>query len=363
MAKTDTSCTDEALRWLRCMLNNESEKPAVSDWNSLLDFADKQKIIGVCLPEESPDNIEKRLLLQWIGMVHQIEGQNRLINKRVEELLGTLEDAGLPCCLLKGQGNAEMYPNPVRRSSGDIDVWINADEEKIIKYVKQLYPEALESFKHIHFPVFEDVPVDVHVTPLKFYNSSYQNRLQRWIDSCKGEQFDHKINLTGVNIMVNTPTDQFNVVYQLGHMMIHLFDEGVGLRHVVDYFYLLKRLVLTEYQRQEIESLLRELGMMRFAGAMMWVESSVFGLPLGRCIVKPDEKKGRRLLDDILEGGNFGQYNFLYDGKTGYYSKGVAETRRIVSLISISPRECIARIGSKMKGAIIHTIKRRHNLN
>ena len=356
MAKTNTNCTDEALQWLRCMLNNEPEKPAVTDWNALLDFADKQKIIGVCLPEESPDNIEKLLLLQWIGMAQQIEGQNRLVNKRVEELCCKLEEAGLHCCLLKGQGNAEMYPNPARRCSGDIDVWINADEEKVSEYVKQLYPDAVESFKHIHFPIFEDVPVDVHVTPLKFYNSSYQKRLQRWIESCKREQFDHKTTLTGINRMVNTPTDQFNVVYQLGHMMIHLFDEGVGLRHVVDYYYLLKRIVLTEYQRKEIVSILRDLGMINFAGAMMWVESNVLGLPLELCIVEPDEEKGRRLLDDILEGGNFGHYNAIYEGKTGYYTKGVAETRRVVSLFTISPRECIARIGSKIRGAFLHTI-------
>ena len=41
-----------------------------------------------------------------------------------------LREDGLRCCILKGQGNALMYPNPYSRTPGDIDVWIDADVYK-----------------------------------------------------------------------------------------------------------------------------------------------------------------------------------------------------------------------------------------
>ncbi len=330
---------------------------AVKDWPVLIAFAEKQALTGICLPEKCPDNLSKDLLLQWIGQVQLIEQQNKLLNKRVEQISEKLEQDGFQCCLLKGQGNAEMYSNPLRRCSGDIDVWIDADEETVYQYVKRVYPDAEVSYKHIHFPVFEDALVDVHVTPLKFYSGLYQKRLQRWIEQNKEEQFKHRIRLAETSRNICVPSRQFNVVYQLGHMLIHLFDEGLGLRQVVDYFYVLKGLDISRKEREELILTLKSLGMYRFAQAIMWVESSVLGLPAERCVVKPKERRGKRLLEDILEGGNFGHHSERYNGKTGFYYRGFMEAWRDVTLLSMAPREGIARLASKMGTAVKHAIK------
>lgn len=320
-------------------------------------FAEKQSLTGICLPEECPENLSKGLLLQWIGQVQLIEQRNLLLNKRVEQLFGMLEKDGFQCCLLKGQGNAMMYLNPLRRCSGDIDVWLNTDEDTACQYVKKLYPDAEVSYKHIHFPIFEDAPVDVHVTPLKFYSGHYLNRLERWIEGKKKEQFEQRISLSDSNRDVSVPTRQFNAVYQLGHMLIHLFDEGLGLRQVVDYYNVLKGLDISEKEREELVSTVKALGMCRFARAIMWVESSVLGLPVERCFVEPDARRGKQLLEDILEGGNFGHHSERYNGKTGFYYRGFVEAWRNMRLLSIAPREGIARLCGKFRTAVRHAIQ------
>lgn len=218
---------DERLKWLRYVLRPYGKAPAVSDWRTLYDFADKQKIIGVCDPTRHEVQIDLEVLSLWMGAALQISDCNTLLNKRAVELWQVLKQAGFRCCILKGQGNAEMYPNPLSRMPGDIDVWIDAEEDTIQRFVRERFPDAKECFKHIKFPLFDDVEVDVHQTPLKLRHPQHQRRLQGWIDQHKEEQFNHFVKLTGTDVEVAVPTARFNAVYQLGHIMIHLFDCNV----------------------------------------------------------------------------------------------------------------------------------------
>ena len=348
----------EYFKWVRYALNPETDIPQITDWNALMVFSEKQALTGLLLPAESPENIGKELLLQWIGKAQLVEQQNRLLNKRVEQLWGILEQDGFRCCLLKGQGNAAMYPNPMIRCAGDIDVWVDADKETVYQYVRKLIPEAEESYKHIHFPFFDDVKVDVHVTPLRFFSRRNEKNLQRWIEQNKAEQFDNRIRFSGGKRDVCVPTFKFNVVYQLGHMFIHFFGEGLGLRQVVDYFYVLRNLEVTEKERMELVEVIKSLGLYRFARAVMWIENCALGLPGEFCIVSTDERNGRGLLNDILEGGNFGKYSNRYNGRSGFYYQGLLEAWRDLKLLSMAPREVTTVLLRKMKTAIRHTVKK-----
>lgn len=356
MARIDDR-TREALAWLRFILNPETAMPVVTDWAAVLSFADKQSLVGICMPFQCADRLEKEQRMQWYGLCQRIEYQNKLLNQRIGQLFGMLEEAGFACCLLKGQGNAALYPNPLLRCAGDIDVWVDAGEEAVARYVKKKFPEEKETYKHIHFPVFDDVSVDIHATPLKLYHPVFGKRLQRWIAQHKEEQFEHKVKLPDIEREVSAPTDGFNVVYQLGHMLIHLFDEGVGLRQMVDYFYVLKHLDASAEERTALAETFRSLGMLRFARAVMWIESDVLGLPKERCIVNPDTGLGQRLLLDILEGGNFGHYSQRFKGRNGYYQRRFVKARRIISLLPMAPREGIARLLSKVGTALRHVFK------
>ena len=348
-----------SLQWLRYVLNPDGAAPKVEDWGAVYDFTKKQGVSGICLPEAFMDSLEKQFRRRWIGRVQVIEQRNIIINERVEQLFEMMEQDGFECCLLKGQGNAAKYPNPLRRTSGDIDLWVNAEQEAIYRYVCSKFPDAEVSFKHIHFPIFSDMPVDVHVTPLKFFSRRNQKRLQCWIERNKDAQFAHKVTLSGVKRAICVPTDAFNAVYQMGHMLMHFFDEGLGFRPLVDFFYVLKGVSQDCRELDVIADTIRELGMMRFAGAVMWVEHEVLGLPLSCCVVEPDERLGRQILNDILDGGNFGHHSHRFEGKKGFYHIGVANAGRIMRLLKVAPRECMARLRRKVGSVIFYFVFKR----
>ena len=164
------------------------------------------------------------------------------------------------------------------------------------------------------------------------------------------------------------PTTAFNVVYQLCHLYHHFFDEGIGMRQIIDYF-----LVVNDFSKNEIVSSkitpslftlkegstfspspsssgsgdvtalrcseplrykdggpskvspgcagwdrlgyaceLKHLGLWKFAGAVMYVLHEALGLPEEKMIAPMDEKRGKLLLAEILNGGNFGRHFTKY---------------------------------------------------
>ena len=96
--------------------------PSAAEWAELFSLAQKQAVTGVALNalEKMSQQGQKppvNLLLEWIGLSEQIKAQNLLLNKRCGEITRLFSDAGFRTCILKGQGNALMYPDPLSRNS------------------------------------------------------------------------------------------------------------------------------------------------------------------------------------------------------------------------------------------------------
>ena len=128
--------------------DNMSNVVANIDWQQLYSFASKQAILGLCfegierLGEEYPEELKqnpigRELLMTWMGKAQQIRRQNVKVNGVAAKLYSKFRKDDLRCCILKGQGNALMYPNPYSRTPGDIDVWVNASREEITEYAKR----------------------------------------------------------------------------------------------------------------------------------------------------------------------------------------------------------------------------------
>lgn len=343
---------DERLQWLKYVLNPALPLPVIQDWKGLYEFTQKQAIAGVCTPTQFKDvRPDIGILYEWIGLCRLLSDMNIHLNSQVVKVVAKLKEAGFRCCILKGQGNASMYPFPNLRTPGDIDVWVDADKKALYAYVKSQFPEAKTSFKHIKFPIFEKDGVDIHYTPLKFYHPGHNKRLQRWIEANKEQQMSHHVRLDGTDNDISIPTAEFNAVYQMGHILIHVEDEGIGLRQIVDYYYVLKALQeLDEGSKDGIRQTWESLGMSKFAAAVMWVEHNLLGLSEEFLLIAPNEKMGKLLADDIMEGGNFGRYsNRQKLMRFGNLVKKLANVWRLIRWSVCFPREAFFKLLSKIR--------------
>ena len=338
---------NKTLEWLRFVLNQNSEKPEIDDWQEVYNFAEMQSLIGICDPTGHDVRMPQNLLFQWIGDVQAIRVQNKLLNQRSVEVYQFLRESGFRCCILKGQGNAQMYPDAGLRCSGDVDVWVDADKKMVYDFVKERYPDAEECIKHIKFPMFTDVEVDVHHTPLRFLHIGHNRILQKWLSEQKDEQMIHYVSLPDTTGHIAVPTAKFNAVYQLGHIMVHLFDEGLGFRQLIDYFYVLKEVSsLSQEDRDDIVDNWKNLGMLKLASAVMWIETEILGIDKGCLLTASNERLGKLLLEDVLEGGNFGHYSVRqsYISNGNRFAKRVSSLCRLLRMSPCFPGEAAFRI-------------------
>lgn len=316
------------------------------DWKGMQTWAEQQAIVGIFFSgiekAEGLISISREELFQWIGYVQRIEQQNRLVNKRCVELVKEFQNAGFDCSILKGQGNAMLYQAPLRRSPGDIDLLVIDKRNTVTQYVKDRYPHTRTAYQHIDYPVFNDVPVEIHYLPIYVNNPFYNLRLQRWFKN-KGDKGCMVVNLPGDAGSIFVPSNKFNVIYQLTHLMHHFFDEGIGLRQMIDYYYVMRRiedpLQLPLYKGKNLEETLKYLGLWKFAGAVMYIMKEVLGLEEKFLIVPVDERRGKTLLNEILKGGNFGHYSGL-DQKNAL-KKFFQKTWRNMLLVKEYPAEAL----------------------
>ena len=299
---------------------------ACMNWQELYSFASKQALLGLCFdgierlgkeyPEELKRNpIGRELLMTWMGKAQQIRRQNMKVNAVAGKLFSMLREDGMRCCILKGQGNALMYSNPYSRTPGDIDVWINASRERIMEYARKKF-ELGDDIRLQHLETSLDgVPVELHFFPCSMNNPIYHARLQKWFRRNADLQCSQIVGLPDGTGEIAVPTLAFNVVYQLTHLYHHFFDEGIGMRQIIDYYYVVNNdelLVIRDTLQRE----LKYLGLWKFAGAVMYVLHEALGLSEEKMIVPLDEKRGKLLLAEIQNGGNFGQHFTKYGGFT-----------------------------------------------
>ena len=317
--------------FLRFCIGTTSEIPASmkdADWKVMYGIAKKQALIGVLfhgiqqLPKElAPDG---DLLMTWMGMAQRIKQQNMRLFIDSAKVCKNFKDAGFRNCILKGQGNALLYPNPYMCTPGDIDIYLNGGRKRIMEYVDKVCPNQVMRYHHVDFPVMK-TPIEVHFTPSYMFCPWHNRRMQKWFGKVMDLQCSNVVTLPDGYGEITVPTTSFNVVYILSHLYRHVFTEGIGLRQLLDYYFVVVKwhtdlTDLTDSDSADLAALqqdLKWLGLWKFAGAVMYVLHEVFGLEEEKMIAPTNEKEGAFLLDEIVRGGNFGQYDDRLGDKTG----------------------------------------------
>ena len=331
-----------------------SKVVAGMDWQMLYSFASKQALLGLCfdgierLGKEYPEELRlnpigRELLMTWMGKAQQIRRQNMKVNAVASKLFSMLREDGLRCCVLKGQGNALMYPNPYSRTPGDIDVWVNASREQITEYAKKHF-EIGDDIRYHHLETSLDgVPVELHFFPGIMNNPIYNARLQKWFKRNADLQCSNVVSLPDGIGEIAIPMTAFNVIYQLTHLYHHFFDEGIGMRQIIDYYYVVNNdelLVIKDALQKE----LKHLGLWKFARAMLYVLHEALRLSEEKMIAPMDEKRGKLLLAEILNGGNFGRHFTKYGHFTqqGMAKKYFLKIWRNMHFVRYYPAEALS---------------------
>lgn len=279
------------------------------------------------------------LLMKWMGICRQIEKRNHQLDEAIGKISAMFQKKGFRSCILKGQGNALTYHRPEHRTAGDIDIWLSGKPSEVIRFVHSISPKQKASYHHIDFPAINGIPVEAHYRPCYLHNPLHNYRLQKYFRQRTEEQFLHKVRIGDTEVAI--PTARFNVIYQLVHIYNHLFQEGIGLRQIIDYYLVVMsdELLVT---RDTLQREMKYLGLWKFAGAVMYVLHKVLGLSKEKMIAPMDEKRGKMLLAEILNGGNFGQYDERYGFGHSFFGHNIQRLFRDLRLVRYYPAEALS---------------------
>ena len=332
--------------------NKLSRKASEREWNELYAISQKQAVSALAFLSLDKLNsvgqsIPKSLLYEWIGAAEMIRRQNLIVNERCRQITRFFIDKGYQSCILKGQGNAQMYPVPESRTSGDIDIWVFGERDEITRIVKEKFPNSFEQYHHIDFPIFDEVPVEVHYIPGSLIHPKYNKRFLKWCDNEKSRILKYDSDKHDRQLGFAVPSVEFNAIFQMAHIFTHFFIEGIGLRHFVDYYFVLKSLNIQ--RKVEVREKLRWLGLEKFAKGVMWVEQHCLALEEKYFIVEPDDKVGKLILKEMEEGGNFGQFDSRCSARNkGLFERGVIDTKRLLGLAREFPSDCFWKVMEKV---------------
>lgn len=352
------SKTDKNFEFIKLIVGNTGKlsfMPTDEDWECLFLFCQRQALIGVGFTAVEKLHRQgvacpKDLVRRWFLLTMQIEQRNKKMNDACKSVVAMFNDDGFDTCVLKGQGNLLNYPADLamRRQSGDIDIWVASRKGgdnvgDVVTYAKKHGKQKKGPVcDHIDMYMPDDIEVEAHFrighicSPLRYV------RMLRWFDGKMSECMGNQISM-GFSV----PPASINIVYQMTHLFKHFFDEGLGLRQLMDYYFALcawnKGKGSHMMSREEIASVLRRFGMLKFASSIMWVLQYVFAMPDDLCICQPNEKEGMFLLGEIMEGGNFGQHDSRGRKlKTGGMLKhGIWKLRRVMRFVGNYPEEAL----------------------
>lgn len=346
--------TDLFLELLNVSLGNRDRMslvPNEREWYELFDICQKQSVTAFvlygidCLGKER-QQLPQALVLEWIGTSEQVKYTNNLMNNEAARLTKLFEEAGHKTVILKGQANARLYPRPYCRQSGDIDMWLDGGREKVIATLRKLglLTGELKKYKvpgvatleyhHIDLPKNENgVDVELHFRPTSGNLNPFKNKkLQVFLE--KEISVDNLLIEEGFRV----PSNRFSIVMQLSHIQRHFISEGVGMRQIIDYFYLLKS---CKHPKQIVSKAeLKLLGLHHTAGALMWLLYEKLGLDEEFLIYTMDEKRGKMLLQTIIDGGNFGYY-YTGDAIRGSQSHIVAKHEHRLKMLKFDASETV----------------------
>lgn len=267
------------LQLLRAALGNEAAVGELSsdiDWKEVIDLAFEQGVAAISvdglqfsleLREESLewalDSPElEALKYEWFGEVFQVESDYENHRQKAAELTRLFAEAGFRSCILKGLSNAMFYPNPSHRQCGDIDIWVEGGRKRVLKFLRSRFKVGEAVVHHAHVEIFPDLSVEVHYLPAWLYNPFANRHLQRFFEQEADAQFG---NMTPSGFAC--PQPKFNIVFNAVHIYKHYFQDEMTLKHLVDYYCILR--YSSAEDRREAFRVLKQVGLGKFTAWLM----------------------------------------------------------------------------------------------
>lgn len=292
---------------------------SAQQWRGVYRTAVRQTVTGIAfsglshLPERFlPDDA---LMVHWAAATDRVECRNRTMNAVLGQLLGRLHAHGFHPVVLKGQGVAAFYPQPLLRECGDIDLWFPSDaascEAALLMRRAGCSPERQPDGSIVYF--LQGIGVEHHTRLFDLHNPFLRRGIAALVQQHGWRMCGFADGVPGAlaspGIRAFTvPSPLPTLLLLNAHLLKHLLAHGAGLRQFCDMAVAYHALRGT-YEPRELAAVYRRCGLRRWSDRLHGFMVQYLGLDAATL---PDAVPAGVPADDLLQivfdGGNFGHY-------------------------------------------------------
>ena len=286
------------------------------DWKAVAKESLQQSVVLSAFSSATSfkNQISPEVYEKWFNKARSVTARNIKTANAQSELIKLLNRKGYSYVILKGEASASYYQTPDNRALGDVDFLIDpTKKEEIADYLRsEGYTSSMEG--HTCHIVFKKgtANLEMHFQVAGVPRGIAGERIERFLADAHLKSVKKNIG----SGEFSAPTDLYHGVILLLHTEHHLLYEGIGLRHLADLAAFINATKDEPFWEEELLPLLREIGLLTFLSVMTDIAVRYFGVEAPRWFTPPDKKLSDGILDDILEGGNFGRKEALR-GRSG----------------------------------------------
>ncbi|HBH08633.1 MAG TPA: hypothetical protein DDX40_04440 [Rikenellaceae bacterium] len=331
--------------WGRDPVAEGFQRLSDEQWNMVFRLSGRQTVTGIVfdgicrLPEDLQPS--PAIFAPWVVAVDRIERSNERMNDVLKSLVKLFADNGLNPVLQKGQGVAALYPEPLHRECGDIDLYFpeglslrqaqrpdnvaqrpsaeSAEASEMTENGKaaelvrnrgakvETMPDGSQNYE------WEGIEIEQHPTIVDLCSP----RTRKWLGELDDDPgFIPSTLADGLLV----PSPELNALLLNSHILKHTLGKGIGLRQMCDlamvYHQISGAAGCDEYG-ERIFRLYRRGRILKWSSLLHSFLVDIIGLRKEELPYSERDVSPEPLLRIVEEGGNFGQYRGEDSGHSG----------------------------------------------
>ena len=335
----------------------DASKFVEADWKQIFYLSDIQTVSSLVLDGIGmlPHSIlqisfdKKMMLFAKMQRMEQINTLHRCVIVKIDK---ALKAEGIQAVFMKGQTVALRYPNPLHRTPGDIDFVVASEDFDRTMAVMEKIGKVDHGLVHEHHGMawVDDVTVEPHYKVHNYQRPSTDQAMQEMFSSVFPSKLSYA-DIDGYEVPVFSPT--IESVFLTSHMVNHVYEEGLGLRQVIDYAMFLHHCAdkIDWLQHHEY---LHQMRMERAWRIFTCICVDYLGMSLPSQVESFSHQEkmwAEKMMTDIMRVGNFGrgEYVFHHRGFKDAFNNYCWVAKRCWNLGFVCPSEARWWIISKVK--------------
>lgn len=250
-------------------------------------------------------DMPKEVYEQWFAASYTYLRNAYKVFRSQKHLVERMDENGYPCIILKGTAAAAYYPEPEKRSFGDVDFLIDPTQREAVEAMLAADGYRQKEMAHICHVVYlkprESLEMHFEIAGIPFGDAG--ERVRDYIQGAARRSTMQSIG----EMEFPAPQPRDHAIILLLHMQHHMLGEGLGLRHLCDWVTFVTRTADEPFWETEVLPLVRMIGLDTYAAVMTKVGALYLDTACPAWAQGADEALCAAVIADILAGGNFGR--------------------------------------------------------